>query len=276
VTTGAAETLEGMIARVAGERDPAIVQFRQGLERERAALMALGEAQRLREQASTSAARIATEVEPERQAAVTAHRVTAERRAANVDQVRQEGVEWAAYYRLLADGARGVVEVTVVPRTEAAPAPIAAAGEVTRPPAEAVPPPTPVPSPAVESAAPVPPLPLLRYTGEWMFPASGVYRGTQPQSVEIRVSEADGRLSGSLSGRFLLPAGAAGDPSVRFDFEGELQGSRNQVFALQTADGGQGTIEIIPGPAFNLLEVNFEIDSGGTAVRSGNFLLLKR
>jgi hypothetical protein len=166
-----------------------------------------------------------------------------------------------------------VVEVTSAPPDVPDAAPITPAGEVTPPPAGIAPPPA-EPAPAATPLV-TPPLPLLRYTGEWTFPANGIYKGTRPDSVEFRVAVENGRMSGSLDARFVMPAGAVSDPALRFEFEGELQGSRNQVFPLQTADGGEGTIALIPGPAFNLLEVNFEINSA-TGLRSGNFLLLKK
>ena len=63
---------------------------------------------------------------------------------------------------------------------------------------------------------------------------------------------------------------------MRFDFSGALQTTRNQTFALETAEGLKGKIELIPGPAFNLLEVVFETDPKPGKVRQGNFILVKK
>ena len=74
----------------------------------------------------------------------------------------------------------------------------------------------------------------------------------------------------------MLPAGVDGDPLVRFSFEGPLENSRAQKFVVTTSYGARGLIELIPGPAFNLLEVNFSTYDKPGMVRAGNFLLVKR
>jgi len=63
---------------------------------------------------------------------------------------------------------------------------------------------------------------------------------------------------------------------VQFNFEGNLTANRNQLFNLRTGEGVAGTIELIPGPAFNLLEVNFQTEMRPNRIRSGNFLLVKK
>jgi hypothetical protein len=63
---------------------------------------------------------------------------------------------------------------------------------------------------------------------------------------------------------------------VRFDFRGDFGATANQRFTLVTEDGTQGTIELIPGPAFNLLEVNFQTDPQPNKIRLGNFILVKK
>ena len=73
-----------------------------------------------------------------------------------------------------------------------------------------------------------------------------------------------------------LPQGSIGDPTVRFDFEGAFQSTRNQSFALVTSNGAKGSVELIPGPAFNLLEVSFTTEDKPGTVRQGNFLLIKK
>ena len=50
----------------------------------------------------------------------------------------------------------------------------------------------------------------------------------------------------------------------------------SQKFTLMTSDGAAGVVELIPGPAFNLLEVNFQTDPRANKIRSGNFILVKK
>ena len=66
------------------------------------------------------------------------------------------------------------------------------------------------------------------------------------------------------------------NPVVRFDFLGELKNTRNQVFTLETSDGAKGSIELIPGPAFNLLEVNFQTEPKAGKIRQANVVLVKK
>ena len=66
------------------------------------------------------------------------------------------------------------------------------------------------------------------------------------------------------------------DPLVRFDFQGDFATAALQRFPLVTSDGTKGTIELIPGPAFNLLEVNFVADPRQGKINSGNFILVKK
>ena len=118
---------------------------------------------------------------------------------------------------------------------------------------------------------------MTRYLGSWIFPAvGGLYHGPQPQSVEMEVHEENGRYNGTLFARFKLPPGVAGDPLVKFSFEGPFENSRTQKFVVTTSNGARGLIELIPGPAFNLLEVNFSTYDKPGMVRAGNFLLVKK
>jgi hypothetical protein len=45
---------------------------------------------------------------------------------------------------------------------------------------------------------------------------------------------------------------------------------------VTTSSGAMGTLELIPGPAFNLLEVNFNTGDKPGTIRQGNFLLIKQ
>lgn len=91
--------------------------------------------------------------------------------------------------------------------------------------------------------------------------------------VDLEVSEENGRAEGTLAARFKV---AGGDPVVRFSFSGEFKNSRQQVFALETTDGAKGTLELIPGPAFNLLEINFQVEPKPGKISQANFLLVKK
>ncbi len=64
---------------------------------------------------------------------------------------------------------------------------------------------------------------------------------------------------GACSRNLFCRLEAQGDPLLRFEFAGEFANSKAQKFELQTSDGTKGTIELIPGAAFNLLEINVQI-----------------
>jgi hypothetical protein len=118
---------------------------------------------------------------------------------------------------------------------------------------------------------------LARYVGAWTYPTLGAhYHGAQPESADLVVREQNGQASGSLSARFRLPPGSTENPLVRFDFSGTFGSTRAQRFAVTTASGATGTLELIPGPAFNLLEVNFSIADKPGTIHQGNFLLIKQ
>ncbi len=134
-----------------------------------------------------------------------------------------------------------------------------------------------VPAAPNPTVRPVPPVPLVRYVGAWIYPTIGThYHGMQPESVDLMVREENGQASGTLAARFKLPAGSTDNPAVRFAFAGALGGTRAQKFAVTTASGATGTLELIPGPAFNLLEVNFNIADKPGMIHQGNFLLIKK
>ena len=108
----------------------------------------------------------------------------------------------------------------------------------------------------------------------------GHYHGMQPESADLVLREENGQASGKLTARFKLPPGSTDNPEVHFDFAGAFGAARVQRFAITVASGATGTLELIPGPAFNLLEVNFNIgdQTGGKpgTIRQGNFLLVKQ
>ena len=132
-------------------------------------------------------------------------------------------------------------------------------------------------APPAPSGRSITPVPLSRYVGAWTYPVGNtLYFGAQPEFVDLVVHEENGQATGTLYARFKLPSGSSGDPVLRFDFAGGFQNSRSQSFSLQTSDGAKGTIELIPGPAFNLIEVNFTTEARPGKVGKANFLLVKK
>jgi len=244
---------------IARDPDRGIQQLRQALERERTAIAALSAGPK-DSQSQDAAVQAAASAEQMRTKTSEAYL----KLVASLDQSAElsgkSGTAWANYYRALSDAARAVSS----PVTSSAPVPGTGA-----------PSPVTVTNPA--PARGITPVPLSRYVGEWTYPAVGAhYHGAQPESVDLVVREENGRGSGTLSARFKLPPGTAGSPEVHFDFTGTFQNSRSQTFAATTSGGSKGTLELIPGPAFNLLEVNFSIDEKPGTVYQANFLLLKK
>ncbi len=240
------KTVDANIKRFEADRDRGIVQWRQALERERTALANLGKAIDERQAATAKAAVPVASAEASRIKVASEYSQfdAALTQAANL--MDQETAAWAEYYRKLSTTA-----------SAAAPTPV----PVTR-----------VPSPTEGGR----PIPLIRYTGSWSFPPDGVFSGAKPDSVEMTVREEDGQLKGSFSGRFNVPGGGKVDPALRFDFSGPLTSARTQSLQLVTADGAKGTIDLIAGGTFNLLEINFHTDAKAGKIQQGNMVLLKK
>jgi hypothetical protein len=236
--TAETKTVETSIKRFENDRDPGIVQWRQALERERAALANLNAAIVERQAATAKAATPMASAEASRMEAVAAYAQFDAALLQAADIQGQEATAWAQYYRILS-----------------------AAGS----------PPVPVSRPPEV----VPPLPLVRYTGTWSFPISGgVFAGAKPEFIDLAVHEEGGQWKGSFYGRFTVAPGV--DPVLRFDFSGAVSSNRTQSLKLQTAEGAKGTLELIPGAAFNLLEVNFHTDPIPGKLQQGNMVLLKK
>jgi hypothetical protein len=286
----------------ANDSDPGIQRVRTQLEREAQALAALNnsivERQSMADAAKAAAAAAAiaqaTALEKERD-------LIAGLKLATGDSDRERAA-WAEYYRMLADAARSPEAAPPTEATAPTPGPPPSATsanplpasnqlpaattppEPTKPETGAPAPNAPTPTaPPEAGAAPTPrapsvtPIPLIRYTGSWTYPrTNGLYHGIQPETIEFEVAEDNGRASGTLAARFKLPAGNTDDPVVRFTFSGDFRNARNQVFEVKSVDGSSGRIELIPGPAFNLLEINFLIESGPGKIRQGNAVLIKK
>lgn len=264
--------LRSSVDTIAHDPDRAIQQLRAALERERVAIAAIGTA--LKDSQKSQEAAVQTSRTAEEARAKTSEEC--QKLAASLQDSEQlaekSGAAWAGYYRALSDAARRVE----APVTSSGPA-LPSAG---REPAAAAPG-TPAAANSVltpaAAARPGPPVPLVRYVGAWTYPTIGAhYHGMQPESANLVVREENGQASGTLTARFRLPAGSTDNPVVRFDFAGVFGNSRVQRFAVTTSSGATGTLELIPGPAFNLLEVNFSTGDKPGMIRLGNFLLIKQ
>jgi len=249
------KTVTRAIAKFAADKDRGIQQLRQSMERERAALAALTDTIRDRQKAveATSAASVTLEQARAKTAAAFAEQTS--QFSQTVAQMDVEGAAWTAYYGKLADA------------IQIANAPVAAPVVNT--------------STNVTTAAPrnasVSPVPLVRYLGTWTYPAvTGIFHGPQPESVALEVQAQNGLANGTIEARFKRPTGSLDDPVVRFKFAGDIAATPTQKFTLMTSDGAAGVVELIPGPAFNLLEVNFQTDPRANKIRSGNFILVKK
>ncbi len=146
--TAETKVVEASIKRFESDKDPGIVQWRQALERERAALGSLGMAITDRQTATEKAAAPLAAAEAGRTEAVSQYSQfnAALTEAAGI--MDRETAGWAQYYKALAVLAPIVsVSSSVNPN----PAPVAR-GPV--------------------QGEGVPPVPLIRYTGTWSFPAT--------------------------------------------------------------------------------------------------------
>jgi hypothetical protein len=250
LATGELQTVTRAIAKFADDKDPAIQQLRQSLERERVALTGLSQTIQARQKAVAATSEAAAALEQARVKTDKAFADEASQLSQVIAQIEMEGATWAGYYGNLAQA----IQVANLPPP---PAPV----EVT------------TAAPRNDSLAPVP---LARYVGGWTYPiVNGIFHGPQPESVDLDIQEQNGHVKGTLEARFKLPPGR-NDPTVRFSFEGDLGATATQKFPLVTSEGTPGTIELIPGPAFNLLEVNFQADPQTNKIRAGNFILVKK
>ncbi len=264
--------LRSSINTIAQDPDRAIQQLRASLERERAAIAAIGAAVKDSQQSQEAEAQASRTAEEARAKTSEEYQKLAAGLQESAQLAGKTGAEWAGYYRALSDAARA----PAAPVTSSGPALPSAgrepnAAEPAKPIASN---PTRAPASVARSVTPVP---LARYVGEWTYPGVGAhYHGIQPESADLVVREENGQASGSLAARFRVPAGTSENPVVRFNFTGAFGNSRTQRFALTTSSGAKGTLELIPGPAFNLLEVNFNTDDQPGMIGRGNFLLIKQ
>lgn len=248
--------LTRMIRAFAGNPDKGIQRLRLALEREQTELSALSPAIAERQKAVDAAQDSGDAAETARVKALREMQPMLDAANEAAGETSREAAVWAEYYRKIGEGAQGAA----TPITVVAPG----VQQVTLN--------NPAPAPLT-----VTPLPLARYVGGWVYPSSnGLFHGAEPETAEVEVSEADGQIKGTLTARFKLPPGNVGDQALRFEFSGPLQPTRNQVFNLVTDNGVKGRVELIPGTAFNLLEVNFQTESNPKKIRQADVVLVKK
>ena len=94
--------------------------------------------------------------------------------------------------------------------------------------------------------------------------------------VNLEVKEEAGKLSGTMDARFWPYGDVTNVSKLHFDFSGTPVVGKTLSFPLRTSDGVKGTIDLIPGPAFNLLEINYFTDHVPGKLSLGNLLLVKK
>ena len=234
---------------LASDPDPGIRELRTMLAQEAAAVDALDAAMEKRKRAAeevknANGAVAGSQLKAPGQAVI----VEADAGQA-VEQSGQETAAWAQYYDLLAK-----VERTASPRARCSSIPRLAA-------------PTPrSPSPAADPVHRCVVVSVLRRFVSRR--AAGVGRpGGQ---------EENGHATGTLVARFKLPPGSKGDPMLKFDFTGDFREQSQPGFQSHHHRRRHRHPRTDPGPAFNLLEVNFETQPKPGKVRLGNMVLLKK
>jgi len=250
----------------ANDPDKAIQQLRQALQREQEALEALRTAVADRQTAQEKDAKAALAAEQARGEVLDQYPILASALAKSEALMEQEAVAWAAYYPALADASRLALTMPAQPVSSNVQGPNLQS-QVARALA------SPDPAPRVP---PITPLPLSRYVGVWGYQPGGLFYGSEPEFVDLAVHEEDGHATGTLYARFKLPAGSPGESVIRFDFSGDFTANRIQTFKLETSDGAMGTIELIPGGPFSVLEVNFNTDVKPGKIQHGDVILVKQ
>jgi hypothetical protein len=122
--------------------------------------------------------------------------------------------------------------------------------------------------------APVPS--FNRFVGSWVFPMNGLYHGPQPDVMAFDVKADGGSLSGTMNARFWPFGDIKTVTTLRFEFSGVPGTGRVLTLPLVTSDGAKGSLELIPGPAYNLLEVNFYTERVAEKMNRGNALLIRK
>jgi len=245
-------TVRRGIKTLENDPDAGIQKVRNMLERENLALAALSAAVAARQKAAGDVDASTAAIDAARVKALDLNRAFSAGIKKSGGEIGTEAIAWAEYYKALSEVARTISTTPPVPTVVSRPA-----DQATRP-------------------APITPVPLVRYTGDWVLAPNGANHGGKPESLDLTVREENGRCTGSLAARFILPPGSGDDPVMRFDFAGDFKNTVRQMFDLETNDGAKGTIELIPGSAFNLLEINVQIDAKPGKVGQANVVLVKK
>jgi hypothetical protein len=244
---------------LASTKDPVIQKLRQALEQERNSLALVTTAMQSRQKAAEATALATASLEDARAAAAQSYRPFAELAAQSMISFDRESEGWSAYYAALINP----------PAINTSQSPAAPARATTA----AIAPSTASRPPTTNSLRPA--TPASRFVGEWAFPATGLFHGPEPEMVALTIKTDNGRLVGSLKAKFRVAAKGQ-DPAITLEFGGPVTEARNQTFALQTSEGAAGTIDLIPGRAFNLLEINFQTEPKENKIQTANFVLLKQ
>jgi hypothetical protein len=163
------------IASIGSDPDRGLQRLKQSLEEERSALLDLTSAIAVRRGAMAGVAQTAEAAELARYRVDEHYQTLATGLESAIRQTDQEATEWTAYYKLLADGARGVVPSALPGR------------------------------PSIQTRG-ITPVPLSRYIGEWVYPQlNRIYRGPEPQFVQLVVREDNRRATGTFTVRFKFP-----------------------------------------------------------------------
>jgi hypothetical protein len=266
-------TVLANIAAFGTDPDKGIQQLREATEREQKALNDLTQAVAGTGSNADKLAEAAVKAEQARARFVDGFNALASSYMKSAEGSTAQAKSWAAYYRTFSEIASGTYRPPVQQTTE-----VRTAG----PGATAASAPPPRPANASEgsnssTARPAAMIPLSRYVGEWEFMRPGsAFLGIEPDNAELEVREDKGQISGTLSVRYRVPSGFQANPVTRFEFSGAIQANKVQTFPLLTSDRSKGTIDLIPGPAVNLIEVNFDADPVDGKIHQGNFILLKK
>jgi hypothetical protein len=263
------------IAALASDPDEGIQRLRRALDKERNALAAIKLAMDARGSAGGATKSADDSVQRAAQAADEQLKTLAASFGQSASGAARLAEAWRAYYRALANGARGISNADAEPvsglRTRP-PAPAGAPDPASSPSRSAATPPS-APVPAVRTANG---LPLPRYTGAWEYlkGVSTFTKGLPPTMFDVVVKFENGQLSGTVSAAFdVLPKA---DPSVNFTFVGPMQAEREQSFPLETAEGVKGQVQLIPTSVFNLLEVRFTLENAAGKVSESDVVLIKK
>jgi hypothetical protein len=263
------------IAAFASDPDDGIQRLRRALDKERNTLAAIQSAMDARDSAGGAVKTADDSVQRAAKAADEQVKTLADSFEHSAADAAHLADAWRAYYRALANGARGISNGDAVPLSALRPLSPAPA-RAPEPAASSPSGPSARPSAPAPAVRPANGLPLARYTGAWEYlkGVSTFTKGLPPTMFDVVVKFEDGQLTGTLSAKFdVLPKA---DPSVQFAFSGPMQAEREQSFPLKTAEGAQGKVELIPTGTFNLLEVRFTLENARGKVAESDVVLIKK